>query len=40
MTFHRVESTTVEDAEAELVEEDPNSMYLVGNAAKPLEVTS
>lgn len=40
MTFHRVESTTVEDAETELVEEDPNSMYALGNVVKPLEVTS
>ena len=39
MTFHRVESTTVEDAETELVEDDVNTMYLSGNTVKPLEVT-
>jgi len=39
MTFHRVESTNVEDAEAELVEEDIDSMYAIGNKVKPLEVT-
>lgn len=39
MTFHRVDSTNVEDAEAELVEEDINNMYSIGNKAKPLEVT-
>jgi hypothetical protein len=39
MTFHRVESTTVEDAETELVEDDANTMYLSGNTVKPLEVT-
>jgi len=33
-TFHRVESTTVEDAESELVEDDPNCMYLAGNTVK------
>lgn len=39
MTFHRVNSETIEAAEAELVEDDPNTMYLAGNAVKPLEVT-
>lgn len=39
MTFHRVDSTNVEDAEAELVEEDINNMYSIGNKTKPLEVT-
>ena len=38
MTFHRVESTTVEDAEAELVEDAPSSTYSIGNQIKPLEV--
>jgi uncharacterized protein YjdB len=33
-TFHRVDSSTVDDAEMELVEEDPNCMYLAGNAVK------
>jgi hypothetical protein len=31
MTFHRVDSCTVEDAEAELVEDDPTAMFAVGN---------
>jgi quercetin dioxygenase-like cupin family protein len=34
MTFHVVEATTIEDAENELVEADPNSMFLVGNKVK------
>jgi len=34
MTFHRVESDNVEDAEAELVEDDPHSMFAVGNKVK------
>jgi len=34
ITFHRSDSTTVEDAEAELVEDDPQSMYLAGNMVK------
>lgn len=38
MTFHRTDSTTVEEAERELVEEDENDMYLPGNRAKPQEV--
>ena len=33
-TFHRVETTTIEDAESELVEDDPNCMYLAGNTVK------
>lgn len=42
MTFHRVESVTVEDAEKELVEDDPNSMFSIGNKIKhtEIEVTS
>ena len=31
VTFHRVDSATLEAAETELVETDPNTMYLVGN---------
>lgn len=31
MTFHRVDSCTVEDAETELVEDDPTAMFAVGN---------
>ena len=38
MTFHRVESATVEDAETELVEDDPNSMFSVGNKVKHTEI--
>ncbi len=34
MTFHVTDAKTVDDAEAELVEADPSSMYLVGNKAK------
>lgn len=34
MTFHRTDATTVEDAEAELVEDDPASMYLPGNRVR------
>jgi hypothetical protein len=40
MTFHRVESTTLEVAETELVEEDIDSMYTIDNKIKPLEVTT
>jgi hypothetical protein len=38
MTFHRVESDNVEDAEAELVEDAPNSVYGIGNQIKPTGV--
>ena len=38
MTFHRTDSTTVEDAEVELVEEEPNSMYSLGNQLKVKEL--
>ena len=31
MTFHRLDEMTIEQAEAELVEDDPKSMFLVGN---------
>ena len=34
MTFHVVNATTLEDAENELVEADPNSMFTVGNKLK------
>lgn len=34
MTFHRTDATTVEAAEAELVEEDPATMYGAGNQVK------
>ena len=38
MTFHRVESSTVEDVESELVEDDPNSMFTIGNKVKNLQI--
>ena len=40
MTIHRADSTTVEEVETELVEDDPTSMYAVGNKLKnpPCEV--
>lgn len=34
MTFHATEATTVEEAETELVEVDPDSMYSLGNQVK------
>jgi hypothetical protein len=34
MTFHAIEAKTVEEAEAELVEAEPNSMYSLGNQVK------
>ena len=34
MTFHAIEAKTVEEAEAELVEAEPNSMYSLGNQLK------
>jgi len=34
VTFHRVDSSTIEDAETELVDADPNTMYLAGNTVK------
>lgn len=42
VTFHRLDSTTVEEAEAELVEVDPKSMFGIGNTVKhqSIEVTS
>jgi hypothetical protein len=38
MTFHVVYAKTVEDAEIELVESDPNDMYAVGNIVKDKQV--
>jgi len=37
-TVHRTDTTTVEDAENELVEFDPDAMFDVGNIAKPQDV--
>ena len=34
MTFHRTDALTVEDAEIELVEDDPDSMFTIGNKLK------
>lgn len=34
MTFHRTDAKTVEEAEAELVEEDDTSMFSIGNSLK------
>ena len=39
MTFHCLDATTVEDAEAELVEDDPESMFGIGNKVKLEELT-
>ncbi len=41
VTFHRTDATTVEEAEAELVEHDPDTMFDVGNRVKKqlIEVT-
>jgi quercetin dioxygenase-like cupin family protein len=38
MTFHRVDSNTVEDAESELVENDPKSIFTIGNKIKNAEI--
>jgi hypothetical protein len=38
MTFHRVESNTVEEVESELVEDDPNSMFTIGNKVKNQQI--
>lgn len=38
MTFHRVESNTVKEVESELVEDDPNSMFTIGNKVKNQQI--
>jgi hypothetical protein len=38
MTFHVVDAKTVEDAEVELVETDPNDMYAIGNIVKDKQI--
>lgn len=38
MTIHRVDSSTVEDVESEVVEDDPNTMFAVGNKVKHQEI--
>ena len=39
MTFHVVDSVTIEDAEKELVEDDDKDMYLAGNLVKAKELS-
>lgn len=38
MTFHAIEAMSVEEAEAELVEVEPDSMYSLGNQVKHKEI--
>jgi len=38
VTFHRTDATTVEDAEADLVEDDPTSMFTIGNKLKQAQL--
>ena len=38
MTFHVTDATTVEEAEATLVEVDPTSMYSLGNRVKNTQI--
>lgn len=38
MTFHAIEATSVEEAEAELVEVEPDSTYSLGNQVKHKEI--
>lgn len=38
MTIHRADATTVEEVEPELVEDDPTSMYTIGNHIKSRQV--
>lgn len=38
MTFHAIEATTVEQAESELVEVEPDSMYSFGNQIKQEQI--
>lgn len=35
MTFHRNDATTVEEAEAELIKDDPDALFDAGNKTKP-----
>jgi len=39
MTFHVVNAATVEDAESELVEDDPLSMFTIGNKVNVKELS-
>lgn len=38
MTIHRVDSETVEDVESEVTEDDPTSMFTIGNKVKTQEI--
>lgn len=38
MTFHVTTASTVEEAEAQLVEEDPDAMYALGNTIKTEQI--
>lgn len=38
MTFHVTEAATVEDAEAQLVEDDPTAMFSIGNTVKDKQI--
>jgi len=38
MTFHAIEAKTIEEAETELVEAEPNSMYSFGNQIKHKQI--
>lgn len=38
MTFHATEAVTIEQAEAELIEAEPDSMYSLGNQVKHKEI--
>jgi len=38
MTFHVTDALTIEDAEAQLVEEDPTAMYALGNTVKTEQI--
>lgn len=38
MTIHRVESNALEEVESELVEDDPSSLFTIGNKVKTTEI--
>ena len=38
MTFHATQAVTVEDAEAQLVEDDPTAMFSIGNTVKDKQI--
>ncbi|WP_426111048.1 hypothetical protein [Massilia sp. PWRC2] len=39
VTFHRTDATTLEQAEAEMIEPEPDSQFLLGNKLKVKELT-